>query len=196
MLKPLLAIALLLFSTCISAQHEDNVWLFGTSSINYSNYRGYAYGNSIVDFSNGEPRIYYDSLMTLDFGGTNASICDATGKLMLYTNGMQVQNGIHQVVKGVDTIGYGSYWEAFNLKDFPKQGLDFLSGYNTVQGALILPWPGGDDAYAVFYHLGKVENGSFFYDSFMHSKIFMDSTYQNAYTLYKDSTILTGRFIP
>ena len=195
MLKPLLAIALLLYSTCISAQQEDNVWLFGTSSINYSNYRGYAYGNSIVDFSNGEPRIYYDSLMTLDFGGTNASICDATGKLMLYTNGMQVQNGIHQVVKGADTIGYGSYWEAYNLKDFPKQGLDFLSGYNTVQGALILPWPGGDDAYAVFYHLGKIVNDSFFFDSFMHAKISMDSTYQNAFTFYKDSTILAGRFI-
>ncbi len=96
MLKPLLAIALLLYSTCMSAQQEDNIWLFGTSSINLSNYKGYDFGNSIVDFSNGEPRIYYDSLMTLDFGGTNASICDATGKLMLYTNGMQVQNGIHQ----------------------------------------------------------------------------------------------------
>ncbi len=167
MLKHLLAITLLLCLTCISAQQEDNIWLFGSNSINLSNYKGYAYGNSIVDFSNGEPRIYYDSLMTLDFGGTNASICDAGGKLMLYTNGMQVQNGIHQVVKGADTIGYGSYWEAFNLKDFPKQGMDFLSGYNTVQGALILPWPGGDDAYAVFYHLGKIVNDSFFFDSFI-----------------------------
>ncbi len=193
MLKIKVIIVLILHYCCISAQQEDNVWLFGTNSVNLSNYKGYAFGNSIMDFSNGEPKIYYDSLMTLDFVGTNASICNGRGKLMMYTNGMQVHNGSHQVIKGADTIAYGSFWELFNVKDYPKTGLNWLSGFNIVQGSIILPWPGEDDAYAVFYHLGRIEIDSSFFDSLMHTKIFIDSNYQNSKILFKDSTIMAGK---
>ncbi|HRG20420.1 MAG TPA: PKD domain-containing protein [Saprospiraceae bacterium] len=196
MLKIKVIIVLMLHYCCISAQQEDNVWLFGTNSVNLSNYKGYAFGNSVMDFSNGEPRIFYDSLMTLDFEGTNASICNGSGKLMMYTNGMQVHNGSHQVIKGADTIAYGSFWELFNVKDYPKTGLNWLVGFNIVQGSIVLPWPGEEGAYAFLYHLGRVENSNSYFDSFMHSKIFIDSNYQNSKILFKDSTIMTGKFIP
>jgi hypothetical protein len=132
-------------------QYQDMQWLFGSSSINYSNLDGFAWGQTKLDFAFDPPLVYYDSLVTLDFAGTNSSICDDNGKLLFYTNGMSIHTGQHRPLQGADTISYGQYWEQFNEKDYPNPGQNWPSGFLIGQGALILPWPEENNTFAVIY---------------------------------------------
>jgi len=132
----------------IYSQKEDNIWLLGTSSVS-GEFDGLLFGNTTLDFSDIEPKIYYDSLIQLDFAGTNASICDNEGALLLYSNGMQIQSGQHVPIHNGDTIAYSNLWDNFVEEDFLPNGDDWLLGFKVVQGALILPH---HDDYYIFYH--------------------------------------------
>lgn len=105
---------LLLFQTA-SAQESKrtNVWYFG-----------YEAG---IDFNSGKPVALSDSKMN-QWEGT-ASICDGDGKLLLYTNGIQIWNNKHKVIEGANDLG----------------GND--SG---TQSAIIIPKPGDPNIYYVF----------------------------------------------
>jgi hypothetical protein len=52
----------------------------------------------------------------MDFSGTNISISDNDGHLLMYSNGMGVQGKSHTPITGLDSIGYGIFWERFNEK--------------------------------------------------------------------------------
>lgn len=90
-----------------------NVWYFG-------------YGAGI-DFNSGSPVALSDSKMN-QWEGT-ASICDADGKLLLYTNGIQIWNNKHKVIEGAEDLG----------------GND-----SATQSAIIIPKPGDPNIYYVF----------------------------------------------
>ena len=132
------------------AQKEDHVWIMCGESSNISDYLGYSWGTTVLDFNQDPVQIYFDSLVTLDMSGTDASICDAQGNLMMHTNGMHVHNGQHQNIMGLDTIGYGTYWERFNNRNWYSDGSNWLSGFPGQQWALILPKPGHNDHYLLF----------------------------------------------
>jgi gliding motility-associated-like protein len=90
-----------------------NVWYFGY--------------NAGIDFNGGTPKALTDSKMS-QWEGT-ASICDQTGKLLLYTNGIQLWNNKHRVVPGAADLG----------------GND-----TSTESAIIVPKPGNSNVYYVF----------------------------------------------
>ncbi|MBX7243392.1 MAG: T9SS type A sorting domain-containing protein [Bacteroidia bacterium] len=126
-----------LFSQVEIDKKRDNIWCFGYA------YSPPLFGRSIVDFSNDTAVVSYlnnPNIIRLD--ATNASISDTTGNLLFYTNGIKVINKTHELMENGDSLTYGHYsFEHW----YPNYG------YNTIQGAMILPVPESKDLYYVFY---------------------------------------------
>ncbi len=174
MMRYVLIILGVSFSFLVQAQLEDNIWLFGTSSKNHLNLNAYSWGNTVLDFSVDPPLVYYDSLITLDFGGSNASICTSEGELLMYSNMMSVHNRFHKGVLGADTIGYNSFWEAFNVKNYPNPGENWVVGYNTMQGVLMLPFPDKRKEYLILYNYYKIVNEILGIEDFAYTHVSFD----------------------
>jgi hypothetical protein len=96
-----------------------------------------------IDFNQGfaDPGIVYRQM---NFFNTNASICDTSGQLLFYTNGVYIANRNH------DSL--------MNCKDFnPGWSTDFYSddGLGWSQAAIVIPKPGFDDQYLIFHVTGE-----------------------------------------
>tara|TARA_B110000858_G_C17785847_1_gene467253 strand:- start:1544 stop:1972 length:429 start_codon:yes stop_codon:yes gene_type:complete len=88
---------LLLFVLCLPflglAQKEGNIWYFGE--------------NAGLDFNNGSPVALTDGMLNTSEGC--ASICDANGNLLFYTDGMLVYNKNHGIMpNGTGLLGHSS----------------------------------------------------------------------------------------
>jgi len=132
---------LIVLITCFisaNAQIQDNIWLFGTSSVD-TFVLDYQWGNTTVDFSNIEPRFYYNQEISMDFSGANASICDEEGNLILYSNGMQIMGPENVPILHGDTIAYSNYWENWVQKDWFPDGSDWVTGFPLIQDIVLLP---------------------------------------------------------
>lgn len=80
--KLLLFITLLTyFSGSLYAQKENNVWIFGDKNG--------------LDFNFGAPFLVTSNTFTIEGGG---SICDASGKLLFYSNGLNIWDNTHNVM--------------------------------------------------------------------------------------------------
>lgn len=135
MMRSLLTLFGLLLMTLNShAQpYHDNIWIF--SDLN---------GARIVDFSSGEPRL--DSIQTdLIFEGSSASICDAEGNLMFYTNGCRIYNWQHRQMENGAGINPGQVYDDFCP-------LSRERGYPIgTQSSWIIPWPKHPDEYLLLH---------------------------------------------
>lgn len=111
----ILLAGVLLSSADLFAQQNKraNIWYFGN--------------NAGVDFSGGSPRSVSGSEMQQWEGCS--SICDEEGKLLLYSNGIQIWNRNNQVISGDEPLG----------------GND-----TATQSVIILPKPGSKTIYYVF----------------------------------------------
>lgn len=116
----LLACSILVLDT--HAQNENNVWAFGT--------------NAGLDFGNGDPTAVLTNIS--GFGEANASVCDAGGQLLFYTEGSYVWN------KNGVIMPNGAA-----LTSIPNQNT-VSPTTSTGQGALIVPIPGTPDKYYIF----------------------------------------------
>ncbi len=126
---------LLGLATLAHAQRHDNTWLFGYEGgvVSPGNDQ---FGISVFDFSEGSLRVSDNQEIGLDFYITALSMSDASGRLLFYTNGIDVEDtswktmlngaGIHPPVSGGLTIS---------------------------QGVLGLPVPGTSHRYALFHVL-------------------------------------------
>lgn len=114
------------------------MWLLGGSSINVDTF-GYQWGTMIADFNEDVIRFTYDSLVTMDFSGANISLSDNEGHLLMYSNGMGVHGKSHTPIPGLDSIGYGIFWERFNEKNYLPDGSDWPSGFPINQAVIMLP---------------------------------------------------------
>lgn len=139
-MKTLLLFLLLCSPLLLNAQEvferekRDNIWLFGSFSL--SNPLG---ANVIMDFAEVPANIYYEFMgVPLDF--TNASICDTSGDLLLYTNGISVYNFAYDSLENGGRINPGEYSDEL-----------VEVGNHLPQGALILPRPGSDSLYHLIY---------------------------------------------
>ncbi len=131
-MKKIFLIYLLLIPILSPAQQvfqrekRDNIWQFGGKKAR-------------LDFSFSPVKVIeVNRMIPMDI--TNASICDTSGNLLLYTNGIAIANATHDTLQNGGRINYGVYtdgWvEAGNVID---------------QGALILPFPEQEDKYFIFY---------------------------------------------
>ena len=104
-----------LLSLCfrLSAQKEVNVWYFGLGAG--------------IDFNASPPIVLTDGKLHTDEGC--ASICDAYGKLLFYTDGDTVYNAKHQVM--VNGTGLHGAW-------------------SSAQSAMIIKLPKSDSLYLIF----------------------------------------------
>ena len=186
----------MLFLTMMSTtygQQQDMMWMFGGSSINASDLNGYAWGNTVIDFKESPPKVYYDEDITLDFGDNNASICDDDGNILLYSNDMSVHNHQHQPIPGVDTISYSSFWELWSLEDYPTPGEIWLAGFTIVQNTIILPNPGTNDTYSLIYQTREVIGNTSEVTSLSYSTIRKIDDEGNYEVLHKDSPIINDQ---
>jgi hypothetical protein len=115
-------------------QGVSNVWLLGYSSSN-----GRPCGGSRIDFVAGYPDTSYE-YRNMNFRDCNASICNYSGNLLFYTNGVYIANSLG------DTMVNGSGLNPSNYtSNFAQVGL------RIPQGDLIIPFPGTDSIYYLIH---------------------------------------------
>jgi gliding motility-associated-like protein len=113
MKKNILPLIFLILSFGIYAQGEANIWYFGY-------YAG-------LDFNSGSPVVLNDSKM-FTYEGC-ATISNASGQLLFYTDGITVWNKNHQVMpNGTGLMGHSS----------------------STQSAIVIPKPGNPSIYYIF----------------------------------------------
>ncbi len=115
-------------------QKQDYVWLLGKNSLTDIDFAG-----TVIDFNTSPPDIYYE-FRGMGFNITNASISDVSGNLLFYTNGINVYNGLNEVMENGDGLNPGHL--ANSWQDY---------GYILDQGALILPVPGRDSLFFLLH---------------------------------------------
>jgi len=127
-----LFIVLVLFSISIKAQKPDNIWLMGNSD-----------PSSKIEFSTTSLTI--DTIIKGGMKGFRAmtSICDSSGNLLFYTNGIWVNNAQHQLMQNGDSLNPGQM-----ANDFRQVG------YPTCNGNIIIPHPIQANKYYIFHQSG------------------------------------------
>lgn len=125
---------LLVFSFNGYCQGVNNIWITG-----YYSGATPPFGTSVIDFSNGSPSIV-NQPMSLSFKRTNASIADASGNLLFYTNGFTVCNNLTDTMpsgSGLDSSSEYSGW--------------YLDGMPSPQAVIILSYPNHPDSFFLFH---------------------------------------------
>ena len=125
---PYLLIYLSLFPLFLLAQKEGNIWYFGE-------YAG-------LDFNGGSPVVLMDGMLNTLEGC--ASICDANGNLLFYTDGMTVYNKNHGVM---------------------PNGTGLLGNSSSTQSAIIVKKPESNTVYYIFTVDGTTGIGGGFHYS-------------------------------
>ncbi len=126
------------------SQREGDQWIIGYYSLGSHNY-------SIMNLDFSRPTLQIDLLFNekMQISETAVNICDANGKVIMWTNGMQIygKNGITIA----DTIAFEDnlfgYWNYFYSSDYGPLG------FPQHDGALILPVPDSENLYSVIYHI-------------------------------------------
>ncbi|MBK9302084.1 MAG: T9SS type A sorting domain-containing protein [Bacteroidetes bacterium] len=107
------------------AQKQGNVWYFGDhGGVDFSTGSPIALANGQIGYGNG----------VLHMEGTSA-ICDSAGKLLFYTEGMNVWNKNHQLM---------------------LNGTGLLGNYSSTQSSIIVPDPGNPNRY---FYLFTISSG-------------------------------------
>lgn len=119
----------------LTAQRYDNIWVLGY----YGQNPHPILGGMIIDF-NEIPPLISDFDTGMDFNFTNASISDAEGNLLFYTNGIYIADASHEVMENGDSINNMGISQQYSSTGLPIP-----------QGALILPFPENDSLYYVFH---------------------------------------------
>jgi len=135
-MKYFTAIGFLLLSLLSHAQNRSNVWELGYPYAETSPKCELHYTNGIMDTNS--------IFRVMSFFITDANICDTSGNLLFYSNGI--------------TIGNRNYDTLQNSVDFnPGWATDDNDpdGMSNCQGVLILPDPGNSDRYYIFHESGE-----------------------------------------
>jgi gliding motility-associated-like protein len=137
-----------LFYSCCWAQGEDNVWIFGDSLG--------------IDFNSSSPAIT-NANINRPHGGS-ASVSDANGQLLFYTDGLSVWDRTHNVMANGNisqAIGAASYFVGIR------------------QNTLIVPYPENAGKYILFT-LGGVWNNGLILGGHLHYSV-VDMTLNGGY---------------
>jgi gliding motility-associated-like protein len=114
-LRYLFFVLLICGSHILNAQREANIWYFG-------NFMG-------LDFNSGAPVPLNDGQINNNPTEGNATISDANGNLLFYTDGLKVWNRLHQVM---------------------PNGTNLFGSITSTQSAIIVPFIGDPVRYYVF----------------------------------------------
>lgn len=115
------------YSLLAHAQKEGNVWHFGLGAA--------------VDFNSGTAQVTTPSSMSTYEG--SASIADADGQLLFYTNG----GGRDPIISGGQSTG--KIWNR-NHEVMYDMGFTQGGGFSSAQSSVIIPRPGQPNQYFLF----------------------------------------------
>jgi PKD domain len=126
----------LILNICFAkAQNFDNVWLFGYDSYGTAT----EWGGTVIDFNTIPPTLSF-LFNEMNFLQANASVCDSSGSLQFYTNGLYIANKNHEPMANGGGLNPG---------DFADNMLNY--GYILDQGAFIVPFPDSSNHYYLFH---------------------------------------------
>ncbi|MFN8154526.1 MAG: T9SS type A sorting domain-containing protein [Bacteroidia bacterium] len=137
MIKYFVFAIFLLLSEAGSAQYHDANWLVS------SGYMGQG-SNTLIHFpiGGGPPQIS-STTGTIPFNYANASISDANGNFLFFSNGIDVFDRNYQVIPGcIIQTPYTIQWAT--------------AGLNRYNAGLFLPWPGDTNRYILFYCVPEI----------------------------------------
>jgi len=169
-LRILMSMAASMIFTTILAQKEGHIWHFGEGAV--------------LDFTGTGPFIGTTSAIRTFEG--SASICDADGNLLFYTNG----GGRNPATTGQTP---GSIWNRNNAVMYDMKGIEG-GGFSAAQSALITPKPGEPRHYYVFT-MEEIESGNIDPPSrgFSYFEVDMDQNGGLGGVVdYKDSVVLAS----
>ena len=101
MLKYIFFLLCLAVNLVAIGQLHDNTWITGWSLLG---------GGTKWDVSN--HTLSYDSI-PICAGISNASMSDAQGNLLFYTNGFQVVNRYNEIMENGDSLNYGQVYQNY-----------------------------------------------------------------------------------
>ncbi|MEP7197697.1 MAG: T9SS type A sorting domain-containing protein [Saprospiraceae bacterium] len=127
------------FITCseVFSQREDYHWIFGYGEKTWVDTN---FGRAEFRFSD-TGRVLTKTFSVknkLDY--TNSSICDSLGRLLFYTNGLEVYNRNYEIMLNGDDLNPGEFATGHEN-----------DGYPLVSGAMILPYPGHQDRFYLLH---------------------------------------------
>ncbi len=123
-------------ASCLRAQKEDNVWVFG-------------YRYSFLPLANGIYFKFGDSLNILygskpmSTDNSNASICDSNGVLQFISNGCYIETGNGEYVNNSSGLNPGWLYN--------EECIDDSLGYPNLQSMVFLPSSGDPNLYYLFH---------------------------------------------
>ncbi len=131
----LLSLLLPFWITAQSYPRHDAVWVLSRSYLPDTT----AVTGSRIDFNSGSA-VVSSEVHAFNFHLNNSSICDADGKLLFYTNGVQIANPQHQILAGSHGFNNDPVTQAFLELGLP-----------VTQATLFLPAPGSDHLYYLLH---------------------------------------------
>ena len=162
-------------------QKHDYIWLAGDANLLGDTTRG----GSIINFHFNPPKTTYN-YRELNFRTCNASISDADGNLLFYTNGCAIAGANDEILKNGDSLNLGNVYDA-------KCGQDgyYTSGYQSV---LILPMPDSKNEYYLFHKKIIYTYNPFDIkvDKLYYSMINMEQNNEKGYVVAKNIEIMNN----
>ncbi len=131
-------ISILLFFGIISslqAQKLYDLWPYGNVTTNPIKVTSY-----FKVLANNDTSIATTS--KANFLTTVASICDSSGQMLFYTNGISIFNAQHEIIPNGDSINFGNLWNSFKL-----------DGYLAPQSIQIIPVPNKIGEYYMIHQI-------------------------------------------
>ena len=127
-------ILITLLPVLLFAQKHDYQWFMGYQGGSQSSSTD-TWGIMHFDFNTYNKPAFTQNFETeMNFYSTNTSICDSSGNLICYSNGLRLFDHQHNQIQNGNNL----------------VGPDHFLGYALPQGALLLPTPGRNDSYTMF----------------------------------------------
>ena len=159
MRKIILLLFLIIFSHSIYSQKEDYIWIFGyDNSPPVGNNETYYF-----DFNKGSSPVGDAGLSPLWIRGNNASICDAEGNLLFYTNGCHVADSNHMIMPNGSGINEGVFLEEFRQ--------DTCAHYPGIQDVMILSDPADENGYYLLHKTVEYDGEDIFINNVKYTYI-------------------------
>ncbi len=124
--------------TLCAQSKGDYYWIFSNNSTSDPGFEAYFF-----DFNSSDTLVPLTSIVPIKTRGLNASICDANGNLLMYSNGCTVVDKNHQIMPNGRHLNNGDYFEML--------GDSCFNGYLGKQDIMILPDPGYEQGYYILH---------------------------------------------
>jgi hypothetical protein len=155
------------------SQSHSDIWLIGRTLFPFEAIQ--------FDFMSGLPTQSTVSTGIYMGSGTNSSICNENGELLMYTNGIAIANKFGELMENGDSLNTGAW--ANTVGD---------NGYPVPQGAFFLQKPNDENIYYLFHMFIELTGGVAPLTRFYYTLIDMSYNDDLGKVIEKNVPLLTG----